>query len=181
MVPLISEINSANTAYMLPQAAGHTWYPYRFIEKREMNDPDLTSAINLIDAIVEALIEKGKSTDKIYLLGFSQGACLVSDYAARYPARYGGVIALSGGLIGDHLQADDYQGDLQQTPVFLGCSDRDMHIPESRVEESAAIFMRMNARVTKRIYPHMGHTVNQDEVDFVKSLLGKHQKERVAS
>lgn len=111
------------------------------------------------------------SNENIYFLGFSQGACLAADYAARFPARYGGVFMLSGGLIGDKIPVADFQGDLQQTPVFLGCSEMDFHIPEKRVHESAEIFKRLNADVTKKLYPNLGHTINRDELEVINKIL----------
>jgi len=172
MLGFIDELHTGGMAYIAPQAENLTWYPYRFTEKRDANEPDLSSALHLIDAIVEALGSKNIARDNIYLLGFSQGACVAADYAARHPARYGGIFVLSGGLIGDRLDPSDYRGDLGQTPVFLGCSDMDFHIPETRVHESAGVFRRLNAGVTEKIYPGLGHSVNREEIDIVKHLLG---------
>jgi phospholipase/carboxylesterase len=159
--------------YVIPQAADFTWYPYRFIESRAANEPGLTSGLHLIDTLVNAVIDNGLNREKVYLLGFSQGACLAADYVARNPAAYGGLFVLSGGLIGKQINLADYCGDLDNTPVFLGCSDSDFHIPESRVHETASIFEQLNADVTKRIYAGMGHTVNQDELDFINLVLGQ--------
>jgi predicted esterase len=109
--------------------------------------------------------------ERIVLLGFSQGACLSLEFAARNARRFGGVVALSGGLIGPPGTPRDYSGDFAGTPAFLGCSDVDPHIPKERVDESAEVLRRMGAQVTERIYPGMGHTVNEDELDFVRQLL----------
>jgi len=160
-----------DTIYIAPQAEGHTWYPYRFIEKREANEPGISSGLKLIDSIIAALNSAGISSENIYLLGFSQGACLVVDYAARYPKKYAGVFCLSGGLIGESLIPEDYTGDLQQTPVFFGCSENDFHIPEERIHQSAEIFQSLNADVTKRIYPNLGHTINRDELALINKIL----------
>ena len=173
MKSLIDEIYREGMIYIIPQAANNSWYPYRFIEKRETNEPGISSGLLLIDSIVNALIKNNIARQNIYLLGFSQGACLAADYAARYPGRFGGVFALSGGLIGNKINADDYNGNLQQTPVFFGCSDADFHIPEQRIHESVQVFANLNAIVTKKIYPAMGHTINRDELNFVNQVLSE--------
>ena len=122
--------------------------------------------------LLQQLNREGIESQNIYLLGFSQGACLAADYVVRFPKRYGGLFVLSGGLIGDQLDETDYSGsDLHDTPVFLGCSDNDFHIPEERVHQSAQIFESLKAKVTKRIYPNLGHTICQDEIDFINSIL----------
>jgi phospholipase/carboxylesterase len=171
MQGFIDELRAGRMVFIIPQAENLTWYPHRFIEKRKVNEPDLSSALQLIDAIVTALSSGNISRENIYLLGFSQGACLAADYAARFPARYGGIFILSGGLIGDRLDPSDYSGDLRQTPVFLGCSDMDFHIPEARVHESAGIFRQLNASVTEKIYPGLGHSVSREEIEIVKDIL----------
>ena len=158
-------------AYVAPQAAGHTWYPYSFMAPMERNEPGLSSALALLGDLVEHLESEGVPAERIVLLGFSQGACLSLEFAARNARRFGGVVALSGGLIGPPGTPRDYEGDFAATPVFLGCSDIDPHIPKERVDESAEVLRRMGAEVTERIYPGMGHTVNEDELDFVRQLL----------
>jgi predicted esterase len=168
---LVDEFPTEGIVYLAPQAAGRTWYPNRFIAPIASNEPSLSSALALIDGIVGKIINAGIGRERIFLLGFSQGACLALEYAARNADRYGGVFGLSGGLIGPPGTQWIYDGDFARTPVFLGCSDVDFHIPLERVDESAAVFERMNAAVTKRIYPGMGHTVNRDEVDFIRGLL----------
>ena len=175
MSNLISEIDTERMLYIVPQATDNSWYPYRFIEKREMNEPGINSGLILIDSIVNALIKNNITRENIYLLGFSQGACLVSDYAARYPGLFGGLFALSGGLIGDEINPDHYTGDLQQTPVFFGCSDTDFHIPEQRIHESVKIYEMLNAVVTKKIYPNMGHTINPDELSVIHQIMSAKQ------
>ncbi|MBX3000017.1 MAG: alpha/beta hydrolase [Caldilineaceae bacterium] len=168
---LADEFPTDNFVYLAPQAAGHTWYPNRFMTPIEGNEPYLSSALALIDSIVNKVIEAGIGSERIFLLGFSQGACLALEYAARHAGQYGGVIGLSGGLIGPPGTSWAYDGDFAGTPIFLGCSDVDSHIPLGRVEETAAVFERMGAAVTKRIYPGMGHTINRDEIDFIRNLL----------
>lgn len=154
-----------------PQASSNTWYPYSFLEDPSRNEPGISSGLQKIKDIVENLEEEGIPKEKIYILGFSQGACLASTFVARYPARYGGLIALSGGLIGNHIDEDSYSGDLEGTPVFMGCSDVDAHIPKERVHESEAIFKKLGASVTVKLYPGMGHLVNQDEIQHIQQLL----------
>ena len=163
-----------------PQAANATWYPTSFLAPLSQNEPWLSSALATVGDVVTHMTDAGVPPERIVLLGFSQGACLSLEYAARHPQRYGGVVALSGGLIGSgtipgEQPPDDktftYDGSLEQTPVFLGCSDVDAHIPVGRVHTSAEVFTDLDAAVTKRIYPGMGHTVNTDEVAFVRSLV----------
>jgi len=166
-----ADLDRPELAYLAPQAAGHSWYPYSFLAPLEQNEPGLSSALDQLGALVAHLEHAGIPAERIVLLGFSQGACLSLEFAARNARRYGGVVALSGGLIGPPGTPRDYPGGLNGTPVFLGCSDRDPHIPKDRVDESAKVFERMGAAVTERIYPGMGHTVNEDELDFVRGLL----------
>jgi phospholipase/carboxylesterase len=171
MKGVVSEIYMEGMTYVIPQATNYTWYPRRFIEKREVNEPGISSGLTLIESIINALIERNIRQENIYVLGFSQGACLATDFMANHQGRFGGLFALSGGLIGDELNMHDYQGDLEQTPVFFGCSDRDLHIPEERIHESARIFENLNANVTKRLYPDMGHTISLDELYMIKKNL----------
>ncbi|HEX3531849.1 MAG TPA: alpha/beta hydrolase [Thermoanaerobaculia bacterium] len=168
---LAAELNRPELAYLAPQAAGHTWYPNRFLAPLAQNEPGLSSGLEQLGALVAHLEQAGIPAERIVLLGFSQGACLSLEFAARNAKRYGGVVALSGGLIGPPGTPRDYPGAFNGTPVFLGCSDRDPHIPKDRVDESAKVFERMGAAVTERIYPGMGHTINEDELDFVRGLL----------
>lgn len=168
---LTDEFPTEEIVYLAPLAAGRTWYPNRFMTPIEGNEPYLSSALALIDGIVDKVVDAGIGRERIFLLGFSQGACLALEYAVRHAGRYGGVFGLSGGLIGPPGTQWINDGDFGGTPVFLGCSDVDFHIPVERVDESAEIFERMGAAVTKRIYPGMGHTVNRDEIDFVRKLL----------
>lgn len=158
-------------AYLAPQAARKTWYPNPFIAPAESNEPGRSSGLQAIDDAVERALDAGIPLDRVLVLGFSQGACLSSEYLARNPRRYGGLAALSGGLIGETIDVEDYAGDLEGTPVFLGCSDVDPHIPAKRVEETAVVFDRLNADVTKRLYEGMGHGVNDDERAFVREMI----------
>lgn len=160
-----------NMAYLAPQAAGHSWYPYGFMADIEQNEPYLSSALALIETTVQSVIDAGIPTEKLIIGGFSQGACLSSEFIARHPAKYGGLLAFSGGLIGPAGQLPDYAGDLQETPVFMGCSDVDPHIPLARVEETAEILTNLGANVTKWIFPGMGHTINSDEIKEAQGIL----------
>ncbi len=169
ILTLTSEFNQPDFAYFAPQAAGYQWYPNRVIMPVTSNEPYLSSALKLVDDIVIKLRSDGIPKSKILLLGFSQGACLALEYVARNPQRYGGVAGLSGGLIGDKLR--EYNGSMNETPVFLGCSDKDFHIPKERVIESAAVFRKLGANVTDILYPNMGHTVNEEEITAVKHIM----------
>ncbi len=159
-------------AYIAPQAPGFSWYPYSFLAPFERNEPHLSSALRTLQEVLAELTAAGIPPKRTVLLGFSQGACLSLEFAARHAQRYAGVVALSGGLIGPPGTPREYEGAFDGTPVFLGCSDRDPHVPEERVHESAEVFRRMGAQVTERIYPSLGHTVNQDELSWVADLLG---------
>ncbi len=171
MLPLAREFERENIHVRALQAKRHTWYPRSFLAPREMNQPGISSGLQAIHDQINELNEAGISTDTTVLLGFSQGACLATEFAARHPQRYGGVIGLSGGLIGESIDPANYSGSLQQTPVFLGCSDRDAHIPQERVDLTEQVFQQLEANITKKIYEGMGHTVNQDEIAHVNTIL----------
>ncbi|MBI4670529.1 MAG: alpha/beta fold hydrolase [Chloroflexi bacterium] len=153
ILSLAQELPSAGFCFLAPQAADSTWYPYRFLEPMERNEPWLSSALNVVDTVL-ARIRKAKfPSERTMLLGFSQGACLALEYAARHAQKYGGIVGLSGGLIGPDGTPRDYMGRFHQTPVFLGCSDADFHIPKERVIETTEVFQVMGAEVTMRLYP----------------------------
>ena len=171
ILELVSLIGLKDVHYVAPAAANNTWYPYSFLTEIAKNEPGISSGYFVIDGLVNDLLARGLSRERIVLLGFSQGGCLASTYAARHASRYGGVFALSGGLIGPPGTEWNFDGSFEGTPVFLGCSDIDSHIPAERVEESAEVFRRMGASVTKRLYPNMAHTVNNDEIIFVQQVL----------
>lgn len=171
ILSLRNYLDTPGWAFLAPQAAGYTWYPYSFLAPRTQNEPYLSSALTLLGETVQSVLDAGIPAEKIVLLGFSQGACLSLEFAARNPRSYGGVAVLSGGLIGEAVQAADYPGALEGVPVFLGCSDIDPHIPKTRVLESETILRGMGAQVTTRLYPGMGHLVNEDELAFVQQML----------
>ena len=157
--------------YLAPAAAGGTWYPYSFMADIATNEPGISSGIAVLDALVTRVERAGIPKSRIVLAGFSQGACLTSEFAIRHPARYGGVLVFTGGAIGPAGTTWTGTGNFDGTPVFIGCSDRDAHVPESRARETAEVFTRLGADVTLRIYPGMGHVVNDDEIAFAQGLL----------
>lgn len=168
---LAGEFQRPDLAYLAPQAAGNVWYPQRFMAPLASNEPWLSSALRCVDELVAYVAEHGIPHEKIVLLGFSQGACLALEYAARNARRYGGLVGLSGGLIGPDGTPRNYAGSLSETPVFLGCSDVDFHIPKERVILSADVLRGLGGNVEMRLYPGMDHTVNEDEIGFVSSIL----------
>jgi len=168
---LAHELAVPDIAYLAPQAAGHTWYPYSFLTNMDRNEPGLSSALLVIAGLVQHFEQQGLPAERVALMGFSQGACLTLEFAARHARRYAAIAGFSGGVIGPPGTARDYAGSFDGTPAFFGCSDVDPHIPVERVHESAEVFRRMGAAVDKRIYPGMGHTINQAEIDAVRALL----------
>ena len=166
-------MNQSGFVYLAPQAAQNSWYPNSFLAPIQSNEPGLSSGLAVIASILAQLAEAGISAERTMLLGFSQGACLSLEFAARNAQRYGGLVGLSGGLIGPDGTPRKYAGSLEGTPVFLGCSDADFHIPKERVEHSAEVLQRLGGNVTKRLYPRMGHTVIRDEVRFVHSMMAE--------
>ena len=158
-------------SYIAPQAVGNTWYPNRFLDPLATNEPWLTSALLLMGDILDKIIKAGIPPERVILLGFSQGACLALEFAARNARRYGGLVGLSGALIGPEGTQRDYKDSLSGTPVFLGCSDLDFHVPKERVDQAADILRHLGGVVTERLYPDMDHSVNQDEIDFVRDML----------
>jgi predicted esterase len=168
---LAQELRYEDLAYLAPQAAGRTWYPYSFLAPIDQNEPGISSGLGVLSRIVTSLHDQGIHSRRIGLLGFSQGACLTLEFAARHVDRYAGIFALSGGLIGPPGTPRNYRGSFAGTPVFIGCSDIDPHIPLERVRESGEVFRRMNATVDERIYPRLGHTVVADEIQAIQEVL----------
>lgn len=168
-----SALQRPDIAYLAPDAAGNAWYRNRFMSPDVRSEPALPSALNVVARLLEHLDANGIPAERTVILGFSQGGCLATEYAARNPRRYGGVVGLSAGLIGERISPDEYSGSLAGTPVFLGCSDVDGHIPLQRVQETTAVFRQLGADVTERIYPGMAHTIVEDEVEHVRKILDK--------
>lgn len=171
MLDLARHLQAEQFAWVAPQAVGHAWYPYPFLRPIAENQPHLDSALALLNSITTALAGDGIPSGRQFLLGFSQGACLALEFAARADQRWGGVIGLSGGVIGPPGTTWDRPRGIAGTPVFLGCSDVDPHIPVTRVHETRDLFTRLGAEVDERIYPGMAHTVSDDEISAVRVLL----------
>lgn len=171
ILSISTEFQQPGFIYLAPQAAGYTWYPNSFLAPLASNEPELSSALAVISGLLNQLASYNIPAERTILLGFSQGACLSLEFAARHARRYGGVAGLSGGLIGPDETPRNYPGSLEDTPIFLGCSDVDPHIPKARVVESAEILRRLGGNVTARLYPGMGHTVNLDEIQSVQAMM----------
>ena len=163
--------SAEKTAFLAPQAIQNTWYPFSFLEAIERNEPQLSLSLSGVEELMDNLEGLGFASSRIYLLGFSQGACLSLEYSARHARRYGGIIAFTGGLIGPQVDLARYHGDFEGTPVFIGGSDRDPHVPAARIDESEQVLTDMGAKVTKHIYPGMGHTIIQEEIDAAQKTL----------
>jgi predicted esterase len=171
ILSLAHELDQPGFAYLAPQAFGNTWYPYSFLASLSDNEPGLSSGLAVLESLLEHLTQSGLGPEQTILLGFSQGACLSLEFVARHTRRYGGAIGLSGGLIGPAGTPRDYAGSLAGTPIFLGCSDNDPHIPKERVHHSTEVLRRLGAEVTERLYPGMGHTVNENELEYVRDMM----------
>ncbi|MCC7206409.1 MAG: alpha/beta fold hydrolase [Anaerolineae bacterium] len=171
ILSLAGEFDGPDVVFLAPQAAGHTWYPNRFLAPLESNEPYLSSALEVVDDLLGHLHGAGIGPERAILLGFSQGACLALEYAARYPQRYGGVVGLSGALIGPPDTPRTPTGSLDATPVFIGCSDIDPHVPLPYVEAAASHLRALGGQVDARVYPGMGHEVNADEIAAVQAMM----------
>jgi phospholipase/carboxylesterase len=174
---LAEELALKDPAILAPMATRSSWYPYGFLSPVEDNQPALDSALSLIDGIVEDIRFAGLPFNMIYFFGFSQGACLALEYAARNPRRYGGVIALTGGLIGEQLANYKYSGDFEQMPVLITAGDPDPHVPLNRVLESVEILEGMNANVTLRVFKGRAHTIQQEEIDLANRVVLNFRKD----
>jgi len=168
---LAQDFDLPELANLAPEAAEHTWYPYSFLSPIEQNQPWLDSALKLVGETVQRAIAAGIERQNVAIVGFSQGACLATEFVVRNATRYGGLVAFTGGLIGPPGAKFVYSGELSGTPCFLGAGDRDPHVPWKRVEESAAVLSDLGAAVTLRRYPGLPHTINQDEIDHAKIIL----------
>jgi predicted esterase len=171
ILTLAKELDQLGFAYLAPQAAGKTWYPNRFLVPLEENEPWLTSALTFVGSVFREITNAGIPAERVMLLGFSQGACLTLEFAARNAQRYGGIVGLSGALIGPDDTPRDYAGSLDGTPVFLGCSDVDPHVPKERVDQAAEVLRTLGGEVTERLYPDMDHSVNLDEIEYVRGMM----------
>jgi phospholipase/carboxylesterase len=158
-------------ALLAPQATNNTWYPYSFLAPPAQNEPWLSSALNLMKDLLNELYSKGIPSENIYFTGFSQGACLTLEFVTRNANKYGGVAAFTGGLIGDKIYGENYGGNFKNTPVFIGTSDPDPHVPVERANATAKFLEKMNASVTLKVYPNMGHTISQDEIENANRLV----------
>jgi phospholipase/carboxylesterase len=168
---LASEFNVKDYALLAPQATNYTWYPLSFLAPVKENEPWLASAIQVVGEIVEDIRRAGIKDENIYFAGFSQGACLTLEFVTRNATRWGGVAAFTGGLIGDRIYTENYHGDFGGTPVFIGTSNPDPHVPVERVNASADVIRNMNAVVTEKVFPGMGHTINREEIAIVNKSL----------
>jgi predicted esterase len=171
ILTLVPALGLADFAYLAPQAGGNSWWPQSFLAPIPQNEPGISSAMQAVEDVLARVEAEGVPADRTVLLGFSQGACLAAEFAARNARRYGGVASLSGGLIGPNGTPREYAGSLEGTPVFLGCSDVDSHIPAERVRESAEVLERLGGEVTMRLYPGMGHTIIEDELEMVRTMM----------
>lgn len=171
ILSLATYLKVQDFSLLAPQATNHTWYPYSFMAPPQQNEPWLSSSLDLLKEVVDELQGKGIPAHHIYFAGFSQGACLTLEFVARHATRYGGVVAFTGGLIGDTIYPGNYRGDFDHTPVFIGTSNPDPHVPVDRVQASANILKTMGADVTVKVYNGMGHTINQDEIDNANALV----------
>ena len=168
---LARDLQADSHARLVPQAARRHWYPISQLEKPERNRPHLNSALALVKRVMEKIAAAQLPPERVVLLGFSQGASVVLEFAARNARRYGGLVALSGALLGPEGTPRDYAGSLAGTPLFLGCGDSDPHLPKRRVDETAAVFTRLGATVTQRVYPGLGHAMNAEEMDVARKMI----------
>jgi phospholipase/carboxylesterase len=173
ILSLSGNLNVEKYLLAAPEATGNSWYPKSFLAPQKDNEPWLSSALGLVQKTVHNIAARGIAEKNIYFLGFSQGACLTLEYVARNAKRYGGIVAFTGGLIGDQINKGLYKGDFAMTPVFFGTSNPDFHVPVERVHASADIFKKMGADTTEMIYPNLGHTINQDEINKANTLIFK--------
>lgn len=173
ILSLSEHLDVNDFALIAPQATNNTWYPFSFLMRPSQNEPWLSSALALVKEVVDELQDGGISSERIYFAGFSQGACLTLDFVARNATRYGGVAAFTGGLIGDRIYEENYNGDFRGTPIFIGSSNPDPHVPVDRVHDTSRILKNLNAVVTEKIYNHLGHTINDDEIRLANSLIFK--------
>ena len=178
ILSLAGYLNVNGLALLAPQATNQSWYPFSFMAPQQQNEPWLSSALTLLSELVTGIVASGIPEEKIFFAGFSQGACLTLEFAARHAKRYGGIVAFTGGLIGQQLLRENYKGNFSATPVFIGTSDPDPHVPVERVHETAAILRGLQADLTVKVYPNMGHTISQDEILLANQLVFDARKVR---
>jgi phospholipase/carboxylesterase len=171
ILSLSAYLNVKDYALIAPQATNNTWYPFSFLMPPSQNEPWLSSALSVLSEVVTDLNNANISTRHIYFVGFSQGACLTLEFVTRNAKKYGGVVAFTGGLIGDKIYNENYKGNFENTPVFIGSSDPDPHVPVERVHASADVLKSMHANVITKVYKHMGHTINEDEIQNANSFV----------
>lgn len=171
ILSLAKHLNVKDFALVAPQAENRTWYPYSFLAPITENEPSFSNSIEAIHQVVVAIQQNGIEKENIYFLGFSQGACLALEFTTRNPSKYGGIVAFTGGLIGDKVYEEHYHGNFENTPVFIGTSDPDFHVPVERVNDTETLMNKMGASVTKKIYSNMGHTISQDEINLANELI----------
>lgn len=173
ILSIANYLNTDGFTLVAPQAEDNTWYPLSFLAPPVNNEPYLSTSLQQVSDTIKQVLAEGVPAENIYFLGFSQGACLVSEYTARNATRYGGIVIYTGGLIGDVVNPQNYGGDFAGTPVFIGTSNPDFHVPVERVEETVKIMEQMGASVTLKIYDGMPHTISQDEIDLTNTLIFK--------
>lgn len=171
ILSLSDQLNVRDFALIAPQANHNTWYHYSCMVIPEHNEPWLSSILLILEETVSELIALGISADNIYFLGFSQGACLSLEFVARHAKRYGGVVAFTGGLIGDKIYKENYKGDFMGTPIFIGTGDPDEHIPLKRVNETTKLLAKMNADVITKVYSNKSHNISEDEILWANQLI----------
>ncbi len=173
ILSLAAELDVDDFALVAPQATGHTWYPYSFLAPEAQNEPGLSSGLAVLKQLVDTAKEAGFKSEQIYLLGFSQGACLTAEFVAQNAQPFGGVFILSGGVIGDSIKTERYKGDFGGAPIFLGCSDIDSHVPKHRVNDSTEVFKNLGANTVEKIYPNAPHSIFQDEINHINHILNQ--------
>lgn len=171
ILSLKENLHVIDFAIIAPQAENNSWYPQSFLAPPDKNEPWLSSSLAGIKDLIITINKKNISNENIFFLGFSQGACLTLEFVARNASQYGGVVAFTGGLIGDKIYKENYKGDFQQTPFFIGCGDPDPHVPAERVNETAILLKTMGAVVTEKIYKNIGHTIIADEINQANTLI----------
>lgn len=173
ILTLARHLNVSDYTLLAPQASGGSWYPYSFIAPTQQNEPWLSSAIETVEKTVKTALDAGIKAENMYFFGFSQGACLTLEFLARNAQRFGGAATIIGGVIGDKINRENYKGDFTQTPIFIGTSNPDFHVPVERVYATANILREMNADVTEKVYANFGHSINQEEIELANSIIFK--------